>query len=67
MKDNMKYEEAMRELERIVARMENEEPDIDSLGEQLRRAQQLIKLCKAKLTKTDKEIKDILESDGGKE
>ncbi len=67
MKDDMKYEEAMRELERIVARMENEEPDIDSLGEQLRRAQQLIKLCKAKLTKTDKEIKDILESDGGKE
>lgn len=63
----MKYEDAMRELERIVARMENEEPDIDSLGEQLRRAQQLIKLCKAKLTKTDKEIKDILESDGGKE
>ncbi len=67
MKDDLKYEEAMRELERIVARMENEEPDIDSLGEQLRRAQQLIKLCKAKLTKTDKEIKDILESDGGKE
>lgn len=67
MKDDMKYEDAMRELERIVARMENEEPDIDSLGEQLRRAQQLIKLCKAKLTKTDKEIKDILESDDGKE
>lgn len=67
MKDDMKYEDAMRELERIVARMENEEPDIDSLGEQLRRAQQLIKLCKAKLTKTDKEIKDILESNGGKE
>ncbi|HIV83032.1 MAG TPA: exodeoxyribonuclease VII small subunit [Candidatus Prevotella intestinigallinarum] len=67
MKDDMKYEDAMRELERIVARMENEEPDIDSLGEQLRRAQQLIKLCKAKLTKTDKEIKDILESDRGKE
>lgn len=67
MKNDMKYEDAMRELERIVARMENEEPDIDSLGEQLRRAQQLIKLCKAKLTKTDKEIKDILESDGEKE
>lgn len=67
MKDDMKYEDAMRELERIVARMENEEPDIDSLGEQLRRAQQLIKLCKAKLTKTDKEIKDILGSDRGKE
>ena len=63
MSNDMKYEEAMRELERIVARMENDEPDIDSLGEQLRRAQQLIKMCKAKLTKADEEIKEIL-SDG---
>ena len=60
MTNSMKYEEAMRELERIVARMENDEPDIDSLGEQLRRAQQLIKMCKAKLTKADEEIKVIL-------
>ena len=60
MTNSMKYEEAMRELERIVARMENDEPDIDSLGEQLRRAQQLIKMCKAKLNKADEEIKEIL-------
>ncbi len=60
MTDSMKYEEAMHELERIVARMENDELDIDSLAEQLRRAQQLIKICKAKLTKADEEIKEIL-------
>lgn len=60
MSNDMKYEEAMRELEGIVAHMENDEPDIDSLGEQLRRAQQLIKMCKAKLTKADEEIKEIL-------
>ncbi len=60
MTDSMKYEEAMRELERIVASMENDELDIDSLGEQLRRAQQLIKMCKAKLNKADEEIKEIL-------
>lgn len=60
MTDSMKYEEAMRELERIVACMENDELDIDSLGEQLRRAQQLIKMCKAKLNKADEEIKEIL-------
>lgn len=60
MTDSMKYEEAMRELERIVTRMENDELDIDSLAEQLRRAQQLIKICKAKLTKADEEIKEIL-------
>ena len=58
----MKYEEAMRELETIVRKMENDELDIDTLTEQLKRAQQLIKLCEDKLTKTDEEIKKILES-----
>ncbi len=55
-----KYEDAMRELERIVAKMENNELDIDTLGEELKRAQALIKLCRDKLTKTDEEIKKIL-------
>lgn len=60
MKKGMKYEEAMRELEQIVARMENGEPDIDTLAAQLKTAQELIKYCKDKLTKTDEEIKKIL-------
>ena len=55
-----KYEEAYAELQAIVRRMENDELDIDSMSQQLKRAQQLIKLCKAKLTKTDEEIKKIL-------
>ncbi|MBR6962413.1 MAG: exodeoxyribonuclease VII small subunit [Prevotella sp.] len=60
MDENKKYEEAVAELEQIVNRMENNELDIDSMSEQLKRAQQLIKLCKDKLTKTDEEIKKIL-------
>ena len=60
MNKKMKYEEAVHELEQIVRRMENNELDIDTLGEQLKRAQELIELCKAKLTKTDGEIKKIL-------
>lgn len=56
----MKYEEAIKELETIVRKMENDELDIDTLGEQLKRAQTLIKLCRDKLTKTDEEIKSIL-------
>ena len=54
------YEEAVAELEQIVNRMENNELDIDSMSEQLKRAQQLIKLCKDKLTKTDEEIQKLL-------
>lgn len=58
----MKYEEALKELETIVRKMENDELDIDTLSEQLKRAQLLIKLCKDKLTKTDDEIKKILDA-----
>lgn len=55
-----KYETAMAELQDIVGKMENDELDIDSLATQLKRAQDLIKLCKDKLTRTDEEIKKIL-------
>ena len=60
MKKETTYEEAMAELQDIVRRMENDELDIDQMTAQLKRAQELIKLCKDKLTKTDEEIKKIL-------
>ena len=51
------------ELQTIVRKMENDELDIDQMAEELKRAQELIKLCKDKLTKTDEEIKKILAQD----
>ena len=60
MKEEMKYEAAIAELQAIASKMENNELDIDQMAEQLERAQQLIKLCKDKLTKTDAKIKKIL-------
>ena len=59
----IKYEAALAELQTIVNKMENDELDIDQMSEQLKRAQELIKLCKDKLTKTDEEIKKILAQD----
>ncbi len=56
------YEEAIKQLEAIVAKMENDELDIDSLSQQLKTAQKLIKLCKDKLAKADGEIKKILDN-----
>ena len=55
-----KYEAAFAELQAIVRKMENDELDIDQLSEQLKRAQELIKLFRDNLTKTDEEIKKIL-------
>lgn len=57
----MKYEEAIKELELIATKMERDELDVDSLTDQLRRARELSKMCRDKLTKTDEEIKKILE------
>lgn len=63
MPKEQKYEAAMRQLEDIAAKMENGELDIDSLSEQLKTAQKLIKQCKDKLTKTDEDIRKILGTD----
>lgn len=57
----MKYEEAMRQLEDIVSKIESDELDIDNLTQQLKTAKRLIRQCKDKLTKTDEEIKKILD------
>ena len=57
---DLKYEEAMATLEQIVTHMENNELDLDTMSEELKKAQQLIKLCKDKLTKTDQEIRKII-------
>ncbi len=60
MAKELNYEAAMKQLEEIVEKMENGDLDVDSLCEQLKVAQKLIKQCKDKLTKTDEEIKKIL-------
>lgn len=62
-KKEIKYEEAVAQLEEIVDKMENDELDIDQLSDQLKHAKELVKLCKDKLTKTDEEIKKLLSED----
>lgn len=62
-KQELKYEDAVRQLETIVDKLENNELGIDQLSTELKKAQQLIKLCKEKLTKTDNEIKKLLDND----
>lgn len=62
-KQELKYEDAVRQLETIVDKLESNELGIDQLSSELKKAQQLVKLCKEKLTKTDNEIKKLLDSD----
>ena len=57
---DMKYEDAIKDLETIVSKRENNELDIDKLEEQLKQAQALVKQCREKLTKTDERLKAML-------
>ena len=59
MNEELKYEEALTQLEGIVRKMESNELDIDELAAQLKTAQRLIKFCKDKLTKTEEELQKI--------
>lgn len=54
------YEQAMKRLEEIVARIDSNELDIDHLGENLKEAQELIRFCREKLYKADEEIQKML-------
>ena len=56
------FREAMEELEGILARIEGEEIDIDRLAEELRRAAQLLELCRGKIRKAEIEVTQIVQS-----
>jgi exodeoxyribonuclease VII small subunit len=58
--DTPTYSEAIRELEQILAEIENEQVDIDSLSGKISRASVLIRICKSRLYQSGKEIKMAL-------
>lgn len=59
--EKLSYTQAKEELEKIVSSLESGELDMDTLTEKVKRASTLITLCKEKLTKTDNELKKILD------
>ena len=54
-KKEVTYAEAMGEIEKILARLRNEEMDVDSLAAEVKRATELIASCKARLRKAEAE------------
>ena len=60
MEKKISYTEAIRELEAIVTEIEQGEITIDTLSEKVKRASELIKICKAKLTATEEDVNKIL-------
>ncbi len=59
-KKELKYGEAMQEMEEILSQIENEELDVDELSSTVKRVSFLVKACRDKLLKTEAEVEKIL-------
>jgi len=60
MKKEIPYTQAIEELEEIVSSIENEDVNVDELSVKVKRAAELIKICKSKLHNTEEEVNNIL-------
>ncbi len=56
------YTEAFTELQEIVSEMENSEIGVDLLEARVKRAAVLLKVCKDKLYKTEKNVMETLDT-----
>ncbi|MFK7784174.1 MAG: exodeoxyribonuclease VII small subunit [Crocinitomicaceae bacterium] len=54
------YSDAFAELQQIVADIEDGEISVDELSEKVKRASELIAVCKKKLTSTEEDVNSIL-------
>ncbi len=56
----LSFNEAVTEVEEILENLESDAVDIDTLGVEVKRAVELLQVCRAKLEKTDKEVRDLV-------
>ncbi len=61
MSKNPNYSQAIEELENIVSELENENVSVEELSRKVKRASELISICKTALHITEQEVKNILE------
>jgi len=54
------YTEAFEELQTIVGEIEDGAISVDELSKKVKRASELIRICKEKLTSTEKDVNAIL-------
>lgn len=61
---NTSFNEALKELESILAWLRSENCDVDTLAERTARAAVLLAECRRRLTRTEAELAAVLESMG---
>ena len=59
-KKAIKYSEAVEELNGILSELESENIDVDDVAQKVKKAVELIKLCREKITNTELEVGKIV-------
>jgi exodeoxyribonuclease VII small subunit len=59
----IRYQDAVSELENIVQAIEEDELDIDKLSDEVKRALELIQYCRTKLRTTEDDIQKAFADD----
>jgi len=59
-KKNVEYSKAIEELNKILSDLESENVNVDELSDKVKRAIELIRVCKNKIKKTEMEIKNMV-------
>ena len=54
------YADAMQELEGILEELEGDELDVDVLAERVRRASELIKVCRSRINRAQDDVARIV-------
>lgn len=57
----MTYKDAIKKLEDIVHRIENEDPDVDEISGLVKEANELLMFCKKRLKTTEEEVQQVFE------
>jgi exodeoxyribonuclease VII small subunit len=58
--DDIGYADAMAELGEILAELERDDLDVDVLAERVRRAGELITLCRARIARAEADVEGIV-------
>ena len=56
---NVGYEDAVTELEEILSELSDDDIDVDHLAERVKRATELVKICRDRIAAARLEVKDI--------
>lgn len=65
--DDVKYSDAVSELEQLLEDIDGEEVDLDDLAVKVERASELIRVCRDKIEHTEMQVRTIIEDLEGEE